>query len=83
MPIATVNPATGEVIKTFQSLSEAEIEKKLQLAVKVFHGERKTPFAVRAQRMRKAAEILWMRMAGPPDKPAMPSASLGSCHPSG
>ena len=58
MPIATVNPATGEVIKTFQPLSEAEIENKLQLAVKVFKAERKTPFAVRAQRMLKAAEIL-------------------------
>ena len=29
MPIATINPATGEVIKTFPALSEAEIEKKL------------------------------------------------------
>ena len=58
MPIATINPATGEVIKTFQPLPEAEIEKKLQLSVKVFNAERKTPFAVRAQRMRKAAEII-------------------------
>ena len=58
MAIATINPATGEVIKTFPPLSEAEIEKKLQLAVKIFKQERKTPYAVRAQRMRKAAEIL-------------------------
>ncbi len=58
MPIATINPATGEVIKTFQPLAEAEIEKKLQLAVRTFQSERKTPFAVRAQRMRKAAEII-------------------------
>src|SRR6516164_6480301 len=58
MPIATINPATGEVIKTFQPLSEAEIEKKLQLAVKVFNAERKTAFAIRARRMRKAAEII-------------------------
>src|SRR5215831_9346066 len=58
MPIATINPATGEVVKTFQPLTEAEIEKKLQLAVKTFNRERKTPFAVRAQRMLKAAEIV-------------------------
>lgn len=58
MAIATINPATGEVVKTFQSLSDAEIEKKLQLAVKIFKQERKTPFAVRAQRMLKAGEIL-------------------------
>ena len=58
MPIATINPATGEVIKTFEPLSAADIEHKLQLAVTVFHAERKTPFAERARRMTKAAEIL-------------------------
>src|ERR1051326_9619072 len=58
MAIATINPATGEVIKTFQPLSEEEIETKLQLAVKAFQAERKTSFAVRAQRMREAADIL-------------------------
>src|SRR5215471_14566470 len=58
MPIATINPATGEVIKTFKPLTDAEIDQKLQRAVEVFRQERKTPFAVRAQRMLKAAEIL-------------------------
>jgi len=58
MAIATVNPATGELIQTFQPLSDVEIEKKLQLAVSVFKTERKTPFSVRAKRMTKAAEIL-------------------------
>src|SRR5580693_5614411 len=58
MGIRTINPATGEVVKTFQALSEHEIEKKLQLAVSAFQAERKTPFAVRAKRMLKAAEIL-------------------------
>jgi succinate-semialdehyde dehydrogenase/glutarate-semialdehyde dehydrogenase len=58
MAIATINPATGEVIKTFQTLSEAEIEKKLQRAVQVFKSEAKTPFSVRAQRMLKAAQIV-------------------------
>src|SRR5580698_3547761 len=58
MAIATINPATGEVIKTFQPLTEAEIEKKLQLAVSTFKVERTTAFSVRAKRMLKAAEIL-------------------------
>jgi succinate-semialdehyde dehydrogenase/glutarate-semialdehyde dehydrogenase len=58
MRIATVNPATGEVIKTFEALTDAEIEKKLQLAVNTFRAEKKTPLAVRAERMRKAADIL-------------------------
>src|SRR6202165_4273777 len=58
MAIATINPTTGEVVKTFQALSDAGIEKKLQLAVSAIKAERKTPFAVRAKRMLTAAEIL-------------------------
>jgi len=58
MPIATTNPATDEVVKTFQPLSQAEIEQKLQLAVTTFRSQQKTPFAERARRMTKAAEIL-------------------------
>ena len=58
MAIASINPASGEVIKTFQPLNDAEIEKKIQLAVSTFQSERKTPFSLRAQRMLKAAQIL-------------------------
>lgn len=58
MAIATVNPATGELVQTFRALSPAEIEQKLQLAVAAFAAERRTPFAERAGRMNCAAEIL-------------------------
>ena len=58
MAIATINPATGETLQTFQPLSNSEIEERLQLAVTTFQAERKTPFAERARRMRKAADIL-------------------------
>lgn len=58
MPIASINPASNELIKTFEALSPAQIEQMLQLAVNTFQGERKTPFAERARRMNKAAEIL-------------------------
>ena len=58
MAIATINPATGETLQTFQPLSSSEIEQKLELAVTTFHAERKTSFAERARRMRKAADIL-------------------------
>ncbi|HVI09976.1 MAG TPA: NAD-dependent succinate-semialdehyde dehydrogenase [Candidatus Binatia bacterium] len=58
MAIATINPATGETLKTFQPLTSQQIEQKLQLAVETFNAERKTPFAERARRMNRAAEIL-------------------------
>ena len=58
MAIATVNPATGEVVKTFDSLTAAQIEAKLQRAAKAFEAQRQTPFAERATKMRRAAEIL-------------------------
>lgn len=58
MPIATINPFNGQIIKTFEPLSDTQIEQKLQLAVTAFRAERKTTFAERATRMRKAADIL-------------------------
>jgi succinate-semialdehyde dehydrogenase/glutarate-semialdehyde dehydrogenase len=58
MAIATINPATGEVLKKFEPLSEAQIEQKLQLAVSAFRKHRQTTFAARASQMRRAAEIL-------------------------
>ena len=36
MPIATTNPATGEILKTFDPLTAEQIEAKLSLAVKTF-----------------------------------------------
>jgi len=58
MAIATVNPATGQVVKSFESLSIAEIEKKLQKAHETFATYRQTSFGQRAQWMLKAAAIL-------------------------
>ena len=58
MGIATVNPATGEVVKTFAALGDAELETKVQRAAETFLTYRKTPFAERARMMTKAAEIL-------------------------
>ena len=58
MAIATINPATGELVKSFRALTAAEVEQKLQLAVSTFEGELTTPFSERARRMNCAAEIL-------------------------
>ncbi len=58
MAIATINPATGKVEKTFEPLSDAQIEVKLQTAADTFGRYRHVPFAERARMMLKAAEIL-------------------------
>jgi succinate-semialdehyde dehydrogenase/glutarate-semialdehyde dehydrogenase len=58
MAIATINPSTGELLKSFEPLTTAQIEEKLQLAVTAFRKHRKTSFADRAKKMLRAAEIL-------------------------
>ena len=58
MAIATINPATGETIKTFEALSDAQVDRKIQRAAEVFPAFRKLSFAERAAMMLKAAEIL-------------------------
>jgi succinate-semialdehyde dehydrogenase/glutarate-semialdehyde dehydrogenase len=58
MPIATINPATGELLKSFEPISDSQLETKLQRAVGAFQEFGKTSFASRATMMVKAAEIL-------------------------
>src|SRR6266566_2466430 len=58
MAIATTNPTTGEVVKSFEPLTSAQIEQKLLLAASAFQKHRKTPFADRAKKMMRVAEIL-------------------------
>ena len=56
--IASVNPATGETLQTFEPLTAGEIENKLALAEHAFHQHRRSSFAERAKRLLRAAEIL-------------------------
>jgi succinate-semialdehyde dehydrogenase / glutarate-semialdehyde dehydrogenase len=58
MAITTVNPATGEEVRTFEALTEEDIDEKIQRAVDTFREYRKTSFAERSQMMMRAAEIL-------------------------
>ena len=58
MAIASINPANGEKIKTFESLKREEIEQRLQLAADTFRTYRRTTFESRTQWMHRAAEIL-------------------------
>jgi succinate-semialdehyde dehydrogenase/glutarate-semialdehyde dehydrogenase len=58
MPIASINPATGETVKTFESLTETQIDEKLQRAAETFTTYRRTSMAEREAWMLHAAEIL-------------------------
>jgi succinate-semialdehyde dehydrogenase / glutarate-semialdehyde dehydrogenase len=58
MTIATVNPATGQVLRTFTPLSEPELDARLQCATDAFRRYRRTPVAERTRLLLRAAEIL-------------------------
>ena len=58
MAIATVNPATGQVLRTFEPLSDSQLEQKIQRAADAYLKHRKMSFAERAERMAKAGDIL-------------------------
>ncbi|MBD2776092.1 NAD-dependent succinate-semialdehyde dehydrogenase [Iningainema tapete] len=58
MAIATINPATGDLLKTFEPLKDRQIATKLDLAQQAFDSYRKTSFAKRAVWMQSCADIL-------------------------
>jgi succinate-semialdehyde dehydrogenase / glutarate-semialdehyde dehydrogenase len=58
MAIATINPATSEVVKTFDGLTDAQVDVKIAKAAAAFRSFRKTSIADRARWMAKAADIL-------------------------
>jgi len=58
MGIATINPATGETIKTFERESASSIEAKLARSQQTFEQYRNTPMSQRAEWLNVAAEIL-------------------------
>jgi len=56
--IATINPATGETVKTYDEMSAADVERCLAAAAAAHDRYRLTSFAERAGWMREAAGIL-------------------------
>src|ERR1039457_1146391 len=58
MAIASVNPATGETVKTYDEMSEADVERCLAAAAAAHASYRLTSFDARAGWMRRAADIL-------------------------
>ncbi len=58
MPIATVNPATGETLEEFEPLAPAEVERRLTAAAAAHDRYRTTTFAERARLLGRAADLL-------------------------
>ncbi|MCR6490778.1 NAD-dependent succinate-semialdehyde dehydrogenase [Amycolatopsis sp. OK19-0408] len=58
MAIASVNPATGDTLHTFDELTDDQVEQKIARAAAAFREHRRTSFAERAERLRRAADIL-------------------------
>jgi len=58
MPIATVNPVTGETVKTFEPLGPDGIEERVARAERTFRSYRGTDFASRAALLASAADLL-------------------------
>ncbi|MDX3571596.1 NADP-dependent succinic semialdehyde dehydrogenase [Streptomyces sp. ID05-47C] len=58
MPIATVNPANGETLKTYEAMDEEELERRIRLAEATFLTYRTTAFADRARLLNRAADLL-------------------------
>ena len=58
MAIASVNPANGKVLKTFEALSDPQVDAKIGRAAGVFASFQRLPFTQRGRWMMNAAEIL-------------------------
>jgi succinate-semialdehyde dehydrogenase/glutarate-semialdehyde dehydrogenase len=58
MGIATINPATGRTVRTFDALTDAELEDRLARAAAAHAGYRRTGVAERAGWLTAAADVL-------------------------
>jgi succinate-semialdehyde dehydrogenase/glutarate-semialdehyde dehydrogenase len=58
MKLESINPTTGELIQSFDEISDADLDAALQRAQQTFQTYRKTSFGERAGWLNKAAQIL-------------------------
>ena len=58
MPIQTQNPATGNIIKTFEPHTDAQVDLAIAKSVVAHEALRDWPLEKRAEHMRKVADIL-------------------------
>jgi succinate-semialdehyde dehydrogenase/glutarate-semialdehyde dehydrogenase len=58
MPIASINPTTGETLREFPAIDAEKIGEKLAKAASAFETHRRLSFADRAERLMAAADLL-------------------------
>jgi len=58
MTMEVINPATGEIIKTYPTLTEVEVKQEIQASHEAFLSWRKVSFSQRSKLMKKAARVL-------------------------
>ncbi len=58
MSYATINPYTGELLKSFPDATDTEVDAAVTQAHEAFLSWKETPFATRAKVMQKAADLL-------------------------
>jgi len=58
MAIATINPTTGETLRTFDAFAQNQLESKLQLAYDTFQSYRRSSFDEREPLMLRAAQLI-------------------------
>ena len=58
MPIATINPTTGETVQTFTALTDVELEDRIARAAAAFASYRHTSYDERAGWLHAAADLL-------------------------
>jgi len=58
MAIASINPATGELLERFDPLTDAEIDTRIARAEAAFQHHRRTSFTRRAELILRLAELL-------------------------
>lgn len=57
-PFSVINPATGKQIRVYDGMTWEEVAQAVEQAHEAFRVWRRVPFAERAARMRRAAELL-------------------------
>jgi succinate-semialdehyde dehydrogenase/glutarate-semialdehyde dehydrogenase len=58
MAIASINPATGVTLQSFEEHSDAEVQRRLGAAVQAFEQQRKSSFEERGAMLLRAAQLL-------------------------